>query len=194
MAQTVRNGKFLQPSFSIGTPGQFSSRYWGGFLGQKYPIELLLPRAQSVVECPICSILVPDQNRIVNEHLDECIARGENLEKETGERGAASGSRVIETPIARIDVSERQQPPQVCAEGGGDQSGEARLSGEVARQFRQDLSALQLELREIKESFARFESRLGKMSVAVAAHLGGTDLDVVGMKGETEDAVKVTIT
>ena len=153
-------------------------------------------RAQSVVECPICSNLVPDQ--IINEHLDECIARGENLEKETGERkAAAEGSQAQhETPIARIDVSERHQPPQVCAEGhlkapGGDHNIDTRLSGEVAQQLRQDLSALQLELKEVKDSFARFESRLKKMSVAVAAHLGGTALDA-GMNGETDDAVQVT--
>ena len=54
----------------------------------------------------------------------------------------------------------------------GDRDDNPRLATEVARQFRRDFSALQSELEAVKEGLARFEARMLKMSVAVAAHLG----------------------
>ena len=47
-----------------------------------------------------------------------------------------------------------------------------RFSTDIARQFHQEFSALQSELEGIKDSFTRFESRMRKVSVAIAAHLG----------------------
>ena len=118
---------------------------------------------------PSCSDLVSE--RTVNEHLDDCLARGEDLEKETHAiGGGGGGDRASKTSQsqegARNGDSENQRGN---FEGKIDNS---PLSAEVARQFRRDFSALQSELEGIKEGFARFESRMRKLSVAVAAHLG----------------------
>ena len=116
---------------------------------------------------PSCSDLVSE--RTVNEHLDDCLARGEDLEKETHAIGGG-GDRASKSSQsqegARTEDSENQRGN---FEGQIDNS---HLSAEVARQFRRDFSALQSELDGIKEGFARFESRMRKLSVAVAAHLG----------------------
>ena len=135
---------------------------------------------------PSCSDLVSE--RIVNEHLEDCLARGEDLEKEThamGGDGGGGGDRASKTSQsregARTGDSEHRRGN---FEGQNDNS---HLSAEVARQFRRDFSALQRELEGIKDGFSRFESRMRKLSVAVAAHLGEAALlDTNNNDGESD--------
>ena len=78
--------------------------------------------------------------------------------------------------------------PQIKADFGGRNEDNPRLATEVARQFRRDFSALQLELEAVKEGLARFEARMRKMSVAVAAHLGE---DAQDLRDSIEDISQV---
>ena len=72
----------------------------------------------------------------------------------------------------QTDAPTTDSERQIEANFGGRDDDNPRLAIEVARQFRRDFSALQSELEAVKEGLARFEARMLKMSVAVAAHLG----------------------
>ena len=138
---------------------------------------------QNIVACPSCSNLVPE--RTVNAHLDDCLARGEHLEKETV--GGTNGNRASQT----------QSQEERALKGGSVhqkvnffEGRNSHLSAEVARQFRRDFSVLQLELEGIKDSFSRFESRMRKMSVAVAAHLGEATFDTNNNGGSDSEHIR----